>query len=99
MKEFILFMHDDVPLGGDGGDGASWESYLATLRASGAFEGGSSIGEGVCVRKAGIASAPSGITGFVRVRAENLEEALRHLDGNPDYESGGTIEIRELAKD
>jgi hypothetical protein len=99
MKEFILFMHDDVPPGGVVAGGASWESYLARLRASGAFEGGSSIGEGVCVRKAGVASAPSAVTGFLRVRAANLDEALRHLDGNPDYESGGTIEIRELAKD
>lgn len=99
MKDFILFMHDDVPPGGDGGSGGAWDSYLSGLRAGGAFEGGSSIGEGVCVRKSGEAAAPFDATGFLRVRAESLEAAMRFLEGNPDYEAGGTIEIRELPRD
>lgn len=102
-NEYLLLMHDDVPPAGAGGsegaEGAAWERYLTKLHASGAFEGGSSIGRGVCVRKLGDPHAPLGVTGFLRVRAESLEAALRHLEGNPDFEAGGTVEVRELLRD
>lgn len=96
-NEYLVLMHDDVPPGG--AEGAAWEGYLTKLHASGAFEGGSSIGRGVCVRKHGDPHAPLGVTGFLRVRAESLEAALRFVDGNPDFESGGTVEVRELLRD
>lgn len=97
MNEYLLLMHDDVPPGA--ANGADWGSYLSKLHASGAFDGGSSIGRGVCVRKHGDPNAPLAVTGFLRVRAESLEAALRHLDGNPDFEAGGTVEVRELVRD
>jgi hypothetical protein len=41
-------MHDDAR-----GDENDWEPYLAKLKKRGSFEGGSAIGNGVCVRKSG----------------------------------------------
>ena len=67
------------------------------LRASGQFDGGSSIGPGVLARRdRTIVPAPSHVNGYIRVRAESLEAAQRFLAGNPNYDAGGTIEVREL---
>jgi hypothetical protein len=97
MTEYILFMHDDTT--GPTSD-AAWERYFEFLGSTGAFEGGSSIGGGTCARRDG---APRELTpriaGFIRVRAQSLDDARRFLDGNPVYETGGTVEIRELPRD
>jgi hypothetical protein len=97
MADFILLMHDDAPSRTSDDD---WANYFKILRASGAFEGGSAIGDGVCARKDG-ASRPIAkhITGYIRVTARDLADAKRFLKGNPVYEAGGTIEIRELPRD
>jgi hypothetical protein len=97
MADFILLMHGDATAEESSAD---WGPYLAGLRALGLFEGGSGIGEGACFRKTG-APAPvsSRIGGFIRVRAEDLDHAARLLEGNPVYEAGGTVEIRELPRD
>jgi hypothetical protein len=95
MADFILFMHADA-LGPETG----WDTYLANLRRSGAFEGGSAVGGGACFRKAGPAPAISAqISGYIRVQADDLAAAQRFLAGNPCYEAGGTVEIRELPRD
>jgi len=95
MAEYILFMHNDVVTN----DGGAWAAYLGTLKQSGMFEGGSEIGEGICVRKAG---APPPITkhlvGYIRVNAATIDQAKSLLAGNPHFEAGGTVEIRELPR-
>ena len=94
MKDFILLMHGDAKGVGD------WEAYLASLRARGVFDGGSSIGEGICCRKNGhVPETTRQLTGYIRMRAESLEAAKDLLAGNPVYEAGGTVEIRELPRD
>ena len=99
MNEYILFMHDDAADRAIADDGARWEEYLAALRASGQFDGGSAIGAGVLARK-GSSDKPAAadVTGYLRVRAESLQAAKRFLDGNPVYEAGGTVEVRELPR-
>ncbi len=91
MADYILLMHEDAP------GGLDWDPYLSKLREAGVFQGGSAIGEGACFRKAGAAPEPTAhIGGFVRVTAVDLEAARRLLAGNPVFEAGGTVEIREL---
>ena len=91
MADYILLMHDDAP------GGLDWDPYLSTLREAGVFQGGSSIGEGSCARKSGEPPAPTAhITGFIRVTAPDFAHAQSLLAGNPVYEAGGTVEIREL---
>jgi hypothetical protein len=92
MADYILLMHDDAQAGE-----RDWDGYLARLRAGGCFQGGSAIGDGASFRKTGQAGAVSGhLSGFIRISADSLEAAQSALEGNPVYEAGGTVEIREL---
>jgi hypothetical protein len=96
MADFILLMHNDTaaPLSSD-----DWGPYIARLQAAGAFEGGSAIGEGVCVRKVGpVPPVSASLGGYMRISAGDLVEARALLAGNPVFEAGGTIEIRELPR-
>jgi hypothetical protein len=98
MHEYIFLMYGDAPEPVD--DGAAWERYFAALRASGRFAGGSAIGGGHRIRKGEPPTPPAlPIDGFIRVQAESLDDARAYLAGNPVYEAGGTIEIRELTPD
>ncbi|HZV20475.1 MAG TPA: hypothetical protein VE986_02895 [Hyphomicrobiales bacterium] len=94
MAEYILLMHDDA-IANEG----AWEPYIQTLQRSGCFEGGSAIGDGVCARKSG-APAPvtTHLTGYIKVKANSLDQAKSMLTGNPHFEAGGTVEIRELPR-
>ena len=93
MAEYIFLMH------GDADDEGSWETYLQTLKKTGSFEGGSAIGDGICVRKQGAApSVTEHLTGYIRVKADSIEQAKALLAGNPHFEGGGTVEIRELPR-
>jgi hypothetical protein len=94
MADFIFLMHDDTtaPV-----NEAVWEAYFGLLNRSGVFRGGSEIGQGVGVRKDGAAGPlASHITGFIRIEAADLQQARRMVEGNPVFEAGGTVEIREL---
>jgi len=96
MTDYILFMHDDAPPGSD----EQWGAYFTLLRQSGAFEGGSSIGQGITIRASGTPGPASDhLTGFIRIRAETLDQARRLAEANPVFVAGGTIEIRELPMD
>jgi hypothetical protein len=96
MTDYLLLMHDDAAETGD----RDWGPYIAKLKATGNFEGGSSIGGGVCANKAGTDKEISArLVGFIKVRARNLDHAREYLEGNPVYEAGGTVEIRELPRD
>ena len=92
MADFILLMHGDAP-----GEERDWDGYLGRLGAAGKLRGGSAIGGGRCFRKDGAERAiTSGLVGFIRVEAADVAEAETLLAGNPAYEAGGTVEIREL---
>lgn len=96
MADYILLMHIDG--GPESGD--AWEAYTAKLNALGAFRGGSSIGAGSTLRKQGTPGPLAAhLAGFIRVEAPNLEAALKLVEGNPAYESGATVEVRELVED
>ena len=94
MNDYLILHHNDA------GATSGWDAYFAKLKASGRFDGGSSIGMGATYRKMGTAQ-PTTMTlvGYLRVRAESLADAQQFLEGNPVYEAGGTVEIRELPRD
>jgi hypothetical protein len=95
MAEYIFLMHDDVASDHE----SDWEPYLRRLNESGLFEGGSAIGEGICVRKTGATPAITAhLAGYIRVNAESIDHAKSLLPGNPHFEAGGTGEIRELPR-
>jgi hypothetical protein len=38
------------------------------------------------------------LSGYVRIQAESLSHAKTLVQGNPVFEAGGTVEIRELPR-
>ena len=92
MAEYIFLMHDDAITNDD-----AWGPYVQKLQDGGSFEGGSAIGDGVCARTSGEpASLTKHLTGYIRVNADSIDQAKSLLAGNPHFEAGGTVEIREL---
>ena len=99
MADFILLMHGDSTRADSDSSDDAWGPYIQKLKASGCFEGGSAVGGGVCVNKAGTSVELSKrIVGFITVQARSLEHARELVDGNPVFEAGGTVEIRELPR-
>jgi hypothetical protein len=97
MPDYLFLMHDVPEIERDLRD--DWGPYIGRLRASGNFEGGSAIGAGVCARKSGAApEITAHLSGFIRVSAASLDDARTLLIGNPVFEAGGTVEIRELLR-
>ena len=99
MNDYILLMHGDTSKERDPGSDA-WAAYFARLQQAGVFQGGSAIGGGVCVSKS---PAPASditrhLSGYIRVQAESLSHARDLVIGNPIFEAGGTVEIRELPR-
>jgi len=98
MNDYILFMHNDAR-DASGNRDEQWAAYFTRLQATGAFQGGSAIGDGLCVSKAGTPPAITPqLSGYIRVQAESLTRARELVHGNPVFEAGGTVEIRELPK-
>ncbi|MDB5440110.1 MAG: hypothetical protein JWM33_2537 [Caulobacteraceae bacterium] len=97
MPDYMFLMH--APEGPTPGSTPDWGPYLAGLRASGQFQGGSAIGHGQCLRKSGEAPPiTSALSGFIRVSATDMDDACSLLAGNPVFEAGGVVEIRELPR-
>ena len=93
MADYILLMHNDT------GPEPDWGLYLKKLQELGVLRGGSAMGGGECARKLGAVPPISGhLSGFIRIEADNLQHARTFLDGNPVFEAGGTVEIRELPR-
>lgn len=100
MNDYILLMHSDCTDLVVANDSVAWEHYFTLLHKSGLFDGGSEIGKGLTFRKAGQPGASCDqLSGYIRLRASSLEHAQSFLSGNPVYEAGGTVEIRELPRD
>lgn len=90
-------MHDDTTAAEDS---EAWGPYLSRLRRTEQFDGGSSIGVGSGHRKDGVAApCAEQLVGYLMVRAVDVDAARSFLAGNPVYEAGGTVEIRELVED
>ena len=94
MAEYLLLMHGDAA-----DDENAWGPYVQRLKQAGCFEGGSAIGDGVCARKTGTAPAVTAhLTGYIVINADSLDHAKSMLTGNPLFEAGGTVELRELPR-
>jgi hypothetical protein len=96
--DYLFFMHDDVVLGSEAIGDDAWELYIAKLQQGGHFSGGSAIGGGITINKSGAGSKriTRQLTGYLRINADNVEQAKALVVGNPVFEAGGTVEIREL---
>ncbi|MDB5389589.1 MAG: hypothetical protein JWM11_5235 [Planctomycetaceae bacterium] len=99
MHDYILLMHDDARESSRADTDAVWARYFEALAKSGRFLGGSAMGGGKCyAQSSAIREITAHITGYIRVQAASIDEARRFLEGNPVFEAGGTVEIRELPR-
>ena len=97
MLDYLLLMHRLPDAAVEAA--LDWGPYLASLQDAGRMRGGSGIGGGICVRKAGTPpEVTEHLAGYIRVVATDLDDALGALPGNPVFEAGGTVEIRELPR-
>lgn len=96
MADYLFLMHNDAQ-NGDSNRDEKWAVYISKLQQVGAFQGGSAIGGGVCLSKSGRSpEVTPWLSGYIRVQAESLAQARDLVQGNPVFEAGGTVEIREL---
>lgn len=97
MNDYILLMHNDARESPSAETNFAWGRYIEVLNKSGCFLGGSALGGGQCYTRSGTPrEITSHIGGYIRVQANSLDDAQKFLDGNPVFEGGGTVEIREL---
>jgi len=95
MHDYLMLIHNDPVRSYRESD---WEAYIQTLVKSGTFRGSGVIGSGVCRRKSGTAPPITARIGsYIRLHAESLAEVESLLAGNPVFENGGTVELRELS--
>ena len=100
MNDYLLLMHDDAPDRQSSTDGDIWDAYFAKLSQTGCLQGGSSIGEGLCLSKSNsVPDITRHLSGYIKIQANSLSHAQELVIGNPVFEAGGTVEIRELPKD
>lgn len=96
MPDYLLLMHSDTVVDEKVAD---WSAYLGRLEACGVLRGGSAIGAGACVRRGKTAPPLTAhLAGFVRIEARDMRHARELVEGNPVFEAGGTVEIRELPR-
>lgn len=94
LAEFMMLMHGDYDVGGSP---ENWASYLDDLSRRGVLRGGSAIGAGFCLRMHDpIPEVTQKIVGYVKLEVRDADHVLECVRGNPVYEAGGTVEIREL---
>ena len=96
MADYLFLMHDTE---GTAPVVADWGPYIEGLVAKGVMRGGSAIGNGLCVRMSGdVPAITTHLGGYIKVEVEDLDAARALLPGNPVYEAGGVVEIRELPR-
>ena len=96
MNDYILFMHDDVPSHA----AEVWNGPRIAKASSGRrFQGGSAIGGGVCASKRGSAGTHGAPVRLHPHQGRGPAQARELVNGNPVFEAGGTVEIRELPMD
>lgn len=89
-----MLMHSDCD---PGTAQENWPAYLDKLSALGALRGGSAIGQGICMRRSGnVPDVSRHLNGYIKIEATDLSHAKELASGNPVFEAGGTVEIREL---
>lgn len=91
MPEYVMLMKGSASNG-------DWDAYIEKLIGSGRFRGGSSLGNGMSVAKAGV-DGECEVTGYMRFSADSIEEVRELIAGNPCYEAGGVIELLEEIPD
>ncbi len=94
LPNYIFFMHDDARMWKATGSHIS-QSYRLVALSKGVVP---LVVASVSERKDEPPSLTVHLAGYIRVNADDLDHAKSMLAGNPHFEAGGTVEIRELPR-
>lgn len=83
-----------------------WMAWIDKLAADGRYASGEALLPSGKIVKGSIAKATDGpytegkelVGGYFIVNAANYDEAIALLDGYPDFESGGFVQVRQVMK-
>ncbi len=78
---------------------AEWEHFFTIANASGLFEGGSAVANGVIVGERPAVVLSTRLGGYMRFDADDGAAVLELLQHHPVIRHGGTIELLEMLKD
>ncbi len=95
MTQYILLVHNH---GGTQTTPEEWERFFALARESGAFKGGSEIGERWVIGDAEAAKSTSHIAAYLRFDSGDRSQLMELLEQHPVVLHGGSVELCELPK-
>jgi hypothetical protein len=110
MKEFMFIFkgpsYEDLGLSAEEAETNmyKWLDWVKQLKSQDVYvegrpliKGGKIVsGKNAVVTDGPFAESKELVGGYFIVKANNLEEAVKHTKGFPDYELGGTVEVREV---
>ena len=73
-----------------------WDQFFTAAQESGAFQGGSAIGERSIVGNQDSIKSTEHIVGYMRFDSEDKQEILDLLEKHPVVIHGGSVELCEL---
>lgn len=110
MEKFMLIFHggmhaDDSPEKMQA-NMAKWMAWIDKLRAKDQYVAGEPLlpgGKLITGKKKTVTDGPftegkEVVGGFFVIKAKDFDEAIRLCDDYPDYENGGTIQVRQIMK-
>jgi len=81
-----------------------WKNWIGSIAQTGKFVGGQPLMPGgrLMSKGGGITDAPFDegkevLNGYVITKADSYDEAQQQAEGCPIFDTGGTLEIREMA--
>lgn len=95
MAQYILLIHGNAK---SKGTEEEWNQFFTSARESGIFQGGSEIGERICVGDADSMKPTDHIVGYMRFDSEDKQQILDLLERHPVVRHGGTVELCDMPK-
>ena len=110
MKEFMMIFRNDVSGGGSRPSEeqmqlimSDWQSWIKGIAANGKFSGtnrlypeGRTLKPGNIVTDGPYAEVKEMIGGYLIVKADSLEEAVKMAESCPNIKYGGNVEVRTV---
>ncbi|MBO9562338.1 MAG: transcription initiation protein [Niastella sp.] len=110
MKEFMFIFkgpsYEDLALSPAEAEANmhKWLGWVKQLKTEGVYVEGRPLmkngkivsGKNAVVTDGPFAESKELVGGYFIIKADSLEDVLKHTKGFPDYELGGSIEVREV---
>lgn len=110
MEKFMLIFHGGMPPDQSPEqmqeNMSKWMAWIDKLNKSGQYEAGEPLlpgGKLITGKKKTVTDGPYTegkelVGGFFLIKAKDMDEAVKICDDYPDYENGGSIQVRQVMK-